>query len=223
MWGDIAIAFVLAFITTFVVTPYTIKLARKLGAVDTPKDERRVNKIEMPNKILDADFEKKIKELEETKEKQIPKTRLNSNEIKKKKNLIKDSVPIIIDTNVFVDEPNIISKIDSSNNIIVSAKVIDELDKLKVTLSEEDRIKVQRALKNINAVIDRRNITFEIANTRLLPRDFDYRSPDNMILAVALKYKEDNPILLTSDNGLQLKAKTVKISAMSLKKFLQNN
>ena len=48
MWGDIAIAFVLAFITTFVITPYTIKLARKLGALDTPKDARRVNKVTMP-------------------------------------------------------------------------------------------------------------------------------------------------------------------------------
>lgn len=48
MWGDIAIAFMLAFITTFVVTPYTIKLARKIGAVDTPKDERRVNTKTMP-------------------------------------------------------------------------------------------------------------------------------------------------------------------------------
>lgn len=48
MWGDIAIAFMLAFITTFVVTPYTIKLAKKLGAVDTPKDERRVNTTTMP-------------------------------------------------------------------------------------------------------------------------------------------------------------------------------
>lgn len=48
MWGDIAIAFMLAFITTFVVTPYTIKLAKKVGAVDTPKDERRINKTTMP-------------------------------------------------------------------------------------------------------------------------------------------------------------------------------
>ena len=48
MWGDIAIAFMLAFLTTFVITPYTIKLAKKLGAVDTPKDERRVNTITMP-------------------------------------------------------------------------------------------------------------------------------------------------------------------------------
>ena len=48
MWGDIAIAFMLAFITTFVITPYTIKLAKKVGAVDTPKDERRVNTTTMP-------------------------------------------------------------------------------------------------------------------------------------------------------------------------------
>lgn len=48
MWGDIAIAFLLAFITTFAVTPYTIKLAKKVGAVDTPKDERRINKVTMP-------------------------------------------------------------------------------------------------------------------------------------------------------------------------------
>lgn len=48
MWGDIAIAFLLALITTFVVTPYTIKLAKKVGAVDSPKDERRINTKVMP-------------------------------------------------------------------------------------------------------------------------------------------------------------------------------
>ena len=48
MWGDIAIAFLLAFITAFVITPYTIKLAKKVGAVDSPKDERRINKKVMP-------------------------------------------------------------------------------------------------------------------------------------------------------------------------------
>ena len=48
MWGDIVIAFLLAFITAFVITPYTIRLAKKLGAVDDPKDERRINKTIMP-------------------------------------------------------------------------------------------------------------------------------------------------------------------------------
>ena len=47
MWGDIAIAFTIAFLATFMTTPYTIRLAKRIGAVDTPKDERRINKITM--------------------------------------------------------------------------------------------------------------------------------------------------------------------------------
>lgn len=48
MWGDIAIAFLLAFIVTFMITPYTIKFAKKIGAVDVPKDQRRMHKVAMP-------------------------------------------------------------------------------------------------------------------------------------------------------------------------------
>lgn len=48
MWGDIIIAFSIAFMTAFMGTPYTIKIAKKLGAVDNPNDERRINKVEMP-------------------------------------------------------------------------------------------------------------------------------------------------------------------------------
>ena len=48
MWGDIAIAFMIAFMTAFMATPHTIRIAKKIGAVDTPKDARRINKITMP-------------------------------------------------------------------------------------------------------------------------------------------------------------------------------
>ena len=48
MWGDIAIAFLLAFIVSFMLTPWSIKLANKLGAVDVPKDDRRMHKNSMP-------------------------------------------------------------------------------------------------------------------------------------------------------------------------------
>ena len=43
MWGDIAIAFILAFVVTFVTTPYMIKIAKKVGAVDIPKRRGRRN------------------------------------------------------------------------------------------------------------------------------------------------------------------------------------
>lgn len=48
MWGDIAIAFTIAFVTAFMATPYTIRFAKKVGAVDIPQDPRRINKITMP-------------------------------------------------------------------------------------------------------------------------------------------------------------------------------
>lgn len=48
MWGDIAIAFTIAFVTAFMATPYTIRFAKKVGAVDLPQDPRRINKITMP-------------------------------------------------------------------------------------------------------------------------------------------------------------------------------
>ena len=48
MWGNIAIAFLLAFIISFMTTPYSIKLAKKVGAVDVPNDERRMHGKIMP-------------------------------------------------------------------------------------------------------------------------------------------------------------------------------
>jgi len=42
MWGDIIIAFMLAFLTAFVLTPYTMRLAKKVGAIDIP-NKRKVH------------------------------------------------------------------------------------------------------------------------------------------------------------------------------------
>lgn len=47
MWGDITIAFLLAFITSFVITPYTMRLAHKVGAIDVP-NTRKVHKTPIP-------------------------------------------------------------------------------------------------------------------------------------------------------------------------------
>ena len=45
--GRYSYSILLAFITAFVITPYTIRLAKKVGAVDYPND-RRINKKPMP-------------------------------------------------------------------------------------------------------------------------------------------------------------------------------
>jgi len=126
----------------------------------------------------------------------------------------------IIDTNVFVDYPDIISKINKKYPVILSAKVIDELDHLKSKLNNESKRNVQKALKLINGHLDTRDLRMEISDISLLPVDFNKRSPDNQILTVALKFKKENPILLTSDNGLQIKAKGLKLTTITLKEFL---
>ena len=142
---------------------------------------------------------------------------------KPKKEIVKGKENIyIIDTNVFVDQPDIISKIDKQYQVVLSAKVIDELDKLKVTLpTEQQKQNVQKAIKQINDSFDKRNIKMDTADLTLLPSDFDKKSPDNFILTVALKYKDENPIMLTSDNGLQLKSKGFGITTIKLKDFLK--
>lgn len=140
---------------------------------------------------------------------------------KPKKEIIKGKENIyIIDTNVFVDCPDIISKIDTKYSIVLSAKVIDELDYLKISLTEDQKKNVQKALRLINESIDKRGIKMETADLTLLPNDFNKKSPDNFILSVTLKFKGENPIMLTSDNGLQIKAKGLGVTTITLKEFL---
>lgn len=126
----------------------------------------------------------------------------------------------LIDTNVFVDCPDVINRIDKKYPVILSAKVADELDKMKIKLEERKKQNAEKALRLLNTETEH-EIIYEFADTSLLPEDFDKRSSDNLILSVALKYKQENPILLTSDNGLQLKSKIFGISTVSLRNFLK--
>lgn len=126
----------------------------------------------------------------------------------------------IIDTNVFIECPDIINKIGKDFEVVLSAKVVDELDKLKISLNEDGKLHAQKALRMINMATGKRTIKMEYADPTLLPDDFNKKSADNLILSVALKFKDENPIMLTSDNALQLKAKMMGITTISLKDFL---
>lgn len=126
------------------------------------------------------------------------------------------SETVIVDTNMFVNHPDILDYIDPQKNVVISAKVVDELDKLKVTLDDSKKRNVEQALRNINRIFGRRNLRMECADLDCLPPDFSKKNPDNMILSVALKYRNQNPVLLTADNGLQLKAKGLGIKTTSI-------
>jgi hypothetical protein len=128
--------------------------------------------------------------------------------------LIKKRKSIIIDTNILIEEPKIIDIIGSLQNVIFSAKVIDELDGLKNR--NETKEKAQEAIREIRRHQKKRNISFNTSKVDNLPDDLNKKSPDNMILSVALQYQKRNPILLTNDKGLQIKAEMLKIPAKTV-------
>ena len=128
----------------------------------------------------------------------------------------------IIDTNVFVIFPKIMDFIDKGDRIILTGKVLEELDKLKVKLSGKEKRNVREAIKAINEKIRMKSKTFktEFADTNLLPEDFDKTNPDNIILSVALKFRNRNPFLITNDLNFQNRAASMGIPFKGLKDLL---
>lgn len=140
---------------------------------------------------------------------------------KKRKEIVNGKENIyIIDTNVFVHCPDIISKIGRRYKVIVPATVLEELDKLKLKVDIDKKI-LSDVAKNINLAFTKQFSRMEDADVSLLPIGFDKYNPDCKILSVALKYKNENPILLTSDNMLQTRANGLGITTVSLKEFLK--
>lgn len=126
----------------------------------------------------------------------------------------------IIDTNVFVNCPDIINKIGKKYKIIIPSTVLEELDKLKIK-EGIDKKALSRAAKNISVAFSQQYSSMEDASISLLPNGFDTKNPDCKILSVALKHSEENPILLTSDNMLAARAKGLGITTITLKEFLR--
>lgn len=126
----------------------------------------------------------------------------------------------IIDTNVFVRCPDIISRIGSKYKIVIPATVLEELDKLKLKAKKEKK-NLNDAARNISSAFTKHFSSMEDADVSLLPTGFDRKNPDCKILSVALKYKHENPILLTSDSILQSRASGLGIKTISLDDFLR--
>lgn len=175
------------------------------------QDDKFVTFEEQNNVLKTDDFEIKIVNKIELSEKD-KKRFFKNNSVNK---------TYIVDTNVFVNCPDIIAKIGLKNRVIVPAKVLEELDKLKLKVNV-DKKNLNQAAKNISAAFIQKFSFMEEADVNLLPKGFDTKNPDCMILSVALKHLDENPILLTSDNMLQTRANGLGIKVLSLKEFLNN-
>lgn len=214
-------------------SPMVLKFLSRCDRIDAQEKIIAAPKVKVPEILLPKSEEAKVEHVPvpvvvTSKEDEKPaiglkivgKIDLSQFERPKKEIVVGKKNYYIIDTNVFVNCPDIINRISSEYPVILSAKVADELDKMKIKLDEQGKQNAEKALRSLNNISGRK-VIYEFADTSLLPDDFDKRSPDNMILSVALKYKDENPIMLTSDNGLQLKSKILKISTISLKNFLK--
>ena len=137
-----------------------------------------------------------------------------------KKEIIEEQKRIysfIIDTNILLEDPEVILRVDKKHAIIIAAKVLDELDKFKMD-------------KNLSAIVSRaveiiqqdknRNIKHNKGRPKLLPYDLNQKTPDNLILSVAVQYLKNHGILITSDNLLALKAQNLlDLKVMNMQDF----
>lgn len=121
----------------------------------------------------------------------------------------------VIDTNVFIDEPNILDSFDDDEIVVVSKQVLYELDKKK---SDPNlRKNVQRALTNLN----KKQIVYEDLDTSSIPSVYK-DGYDNYILNAAAKYKYMDVTMLTSDKNLLAKCNAEGIDNMNLEEFINS-
>lgn len=130
-----------------------------------------------------------------------------------------DSNIFIIDTNVFIDCPDIMSRI-GKKKCIVPTIVLEELDKNKLK-SSINQNNLSFAVKNINEAFKTNRAQLEEAVPELLPNGFNGSNADSLILSIAIKYEKigEKTMLLTSDNTLRAKAQGLNIETLSLKEF----
>lgn len=117
----------------------------------------------------------------------------------------------LIDTNVFIDHPYILERLDKSSRIVIAAKVIDELDTKKCDKDPILKRDAAKALSNIYAHEDDKRIIWEKSDRTYLTDDWSPGNADNKIFSVALKVKQQynlqEIIILTKDKGFKIKTK----------------
>lgn len=130
----------------------------------------------------------------------------------------------VVDTNVFIDQPDILDVFEEKDVVILPITVEQELEYRTTDINT--KYSAEKALEEIVKKRDR--LQFAESEVSLLSEDFFRNFPenfhnannDNKILAIALKYKEKNPTLISSDNRLaKLKAAFAGVRGMSLKEF----
>ncbi len=135
-----------------------------------------------------------------------------------------DKAIYVIDTNIFIEEPDILDSFSSSALIKIPLKVIDEL-KYRKSQAETSEV-ANYALEHIDKMES--NLQIEICESHddLLSQDLDVdknSNNDNKILSVAkhftLNMLSHKTILLTNDTALRLKSDSEDVASNKLSEF----
>ncbi|EYE87616.1 hypothetical protein Q428_12325 [Fervidicella metallireducens AeB] len=150
-------------------------------------------------------------------------TRKYYNFIKKYDNKISNRYKevYIIDTDVLISMPHVISKFDTTDYVIIPKKVIDELDNEKdVEKSTEVRRNAQLALTELIKYVQENKVVIIEDDKDLLPDDWSIIT-DNSILSIALKYKTANPFIVTNNQEFKTKILDKNIRIIDLDKLIK--
>jgi len=123
----------------------------------------------------------------------------------------------VLDTSALIDLPEIVSEVRQGELFVVTKRVIEELDDKK--LDEALRPYVSEAVRNLRK-LRKGQIQFCDGDMSLLPSDYRLKG-DNLILSVAVRYRKHNPVLVTNDNNLSLKAEAEGLKAISAEAFVK--
>ncbi len=122
----------------------------------------------------------------------------------------------VFDTSALIAQPQIVADIRPNEMFVVTKRVIEELDDKK--LDESLRPSVSEVVRNLRN-IRKEQIQFCDGDMSLLPSDYRLKG-DNLILSVAVRFRKHNPVLITNDNNLSLKAQAEGIAAMEAEAFV---
>ena len=122
----------------------------------------------------------------------------------------------IVDTNTLIAFPDAIERIGQSHLIVIPSQVVDKLEIIKTTSTAQEKQKAEQALRNIHRANIQGNVRIENADFHFLPKEFDRNNSENHIICVALRYRNQNPMLITTANSLIIKARSLMLETAPL-------
>ncbi len=211
-------------------------LVDKLIAIINEKDLEDITKVKELEEIATR-VDDILKEGDETYINLMESGRAFKQALKERDRAIKEELAAktyIIDTNVFLDDPDILSKIKKPARVVLSGQVIQELDKKKNKADDPAvAANARKAVAAIKTAMDKdkkvkkdkkKFLVTDWADMSLLPEELQNKKGDNLILGVAIKYRTDpNPWMLTSDGILGITSESLGIPSVTLEDFYLKN